>query len=109
MQLCQSIIGGAPRRSGQSPIDKFYAATGEVIATVEPATPEMLDDAVAIAAEAQKDWARREAAERAAILHRAADLMRTHNEELSRLEVQDVGKSLAEARTADVPSGPDAL
>ncbi len=35
--------------------------------------------------------------------------MRAHNEELSRLEVQDVGKSLAEARTADVPSGPDAL
>ncbi len=109
MQLCQSIIGGAPRQSGQAPIDKFYAATGEVIAKVEPATPEMLDEAVAIAAEAQKDWARREAAERAAILHRAADLMRAHNEELSRLEVQDVGKSLAEARTADVPSGPDAL
>ncbi len=57
MQLCQSIIGGAPRQSGQAPIDKFYAATGEVIAKVEPATPEMLDDAVAIAAEAQKDWA----------------------------------------------------
>ena len=52
MQICQSYIGGGSRPSSQPPIDKFYAATGEVIARVEPATSEMLDEAVAIASEA---------------------------------------------------------
>jgi len=109
MQICQSIIGGRQHPSPETPIDKFYAATGEIIAKVEPATPEMLDAALAIARDAQRDWAQREGGARAAILHRAADLMRAHNDELARLEVRDVGKCFSEAVSADVPSGPDAL
>jgi hypothetical protein len=38
MQICQSHIGGKSWPSSQPPIDKFYAATGELIAQVEPAT-----------------------------------------------------------------------
>ena len=53
MQICQSHIGGKSWPSSQPPIDKFYAATGELIAQVEPDTAEMLDEAVAIASEAQ--------------------------------------------------------
>jgi betaine-aldehyde dehydrogenase len=40
---------------------------------------------------------------------RAAHALREANDELSRLEVQDVGKVYAEAASGDVPSGPDAL
>lgn len=109
MQICQSRIGSRSRSSGQPLIDKFYAATGEVIAQVEPATNEMLDEAVAIASEAQRGWAALEAGQRGEILQRAASLMRAHNDELARLEVMDVGKCLGEAVSADVPSGPDAL
>ena len=109
MQICQSYIGGKSWPSSQPPIDKFYAATGEVIAQVEPATAEMLDEAVAIASEAQRGWAALEAGQRGEILQRAATLMRTHNDELARLEVMDVGKCFGEAVSADVPSGPDAL
>ena len=86
MQICQSYIGGKSWPSSQPPIDKFYAATGEVIAQVEPATAEMLDEAVAIASEAQRGWAALEAGQRGEILQRAATLMRTHNDELGRLE-----------------------
>lgn len=109
MQICQSMIGGQPHRSTQPPIDKFYAATGGLIAQVEPATPEMLDEAVAIAAEAQRKWAALDGVARAQILQNAASLMREKNDELSRLEVLDVGKCFGEATSADVPSGPDAL
>jgi betaine-aldehyde dehydrogenase len=109
MQICHSIIGGKEQPSGQPRLDKFYAATGEVIAQVEPATSAMLDEAVAIATTAQRDWAAREGGERAAILHKAAAIMREHNDELARLEVMDVGKCFGEAVSADVPSGPDAL
>ena len=54
MQICQSYIGGKSWPSSQPPIDKFYATTGELIAQVEPATAEMLDEAVAIASEAHR-------------------------------------------------------
>ena len=109
MQTCQSIIAGTPVASAESPIEKRYPATGEIIAHIEPATDAMLDQAVIAATAAQKIWARTDRIERTRILHKAANLMREANDELARLEVQDVGKLYSEAVSADVPSGPDAL
>ena len=56
-----SIINGTAVRSPLPPIPKINPATGVIIASVEPASPEMLDDAVRYAAAAQKDWAARAA------------------------------------------------
>ncbi len=109
MDICRSLIGGQPVGSSQPPIDKVYPATGEVIARIEPADEAMLNQAVAFAAEAQKDWAARSGADRSAVLNRAAQLLRDRNDALSRLEVQDVGKCYGEAVSADVPSGADAM
>ena len=109
MQKCQSIIAGNAVASNEPPIEKRYPATGEIIAHIEPATDEILDQAVAAATLAQKSWARIDRTERGRILRKAADLMREANDELARLEVQDVGKLYSEAVSADVPSGPDAL
>ena len=109
MDICRSLIGGQSVGSSQPHIDKFYPATGEVIARIEPADEAMLDQAVAIAAEAQKEWAARSGADRSAVLNRAAQLLRDRNDELSRLEVRDVGKCYGEAVSADVPSGADAM
>ena len=109
MDICRSLIGGKPTASSQPPIDKIYPATGEVIARIEPADEAMLDQAVSIAAEAQIEWAARSGADRSAVLTRAAQLLRDRNEELSRLEVRDVGKCYGEAVTGDVPSGADAM
>ena len=105
MQICQSLIGGKAVTSPPPTIDKIYPETGEIIAKIEPATPEMLDEAVALATSAQRSWATYQPLERARILHRAAALMREANEELARLEVMDVGKLYTEAESADVPSG----
>ena len=109
MQLCQSLIDGKPVTSPLPAIDKIYPATGEIVAKIEPATKEMLDEAVAVATFAQRSWAAYEPLARARILQRAAALMREANAELARLEVLDVGKLYTEAESADVPSGTDAF
>ena len=57
MQICQSLIGGKPVTSTLPAIDKIYPATGEIVAKIEPATAEMLDEAVAVAAASQRSWA----------------------------------------------------
>lgn len=107
--IIKNHIAGSLVDGNGSYIDKHYPATGEVIAKVSCASTEMLDEAVAKASEAQKLWAAQSIQERGQIMIRAAHALRDANDELSRLEVQDVGKVYAEAASGDVPSGPDAL
>jgi len=109
MMEIKSYYGGQYRDGGVSSFEKRYPATGEVIGQVELATSAMLDEAVAMAQEAQKPWAKRSVQDRGQILIKCAHALREANEDLSRLEVQDVGKVYAEAVSADVPSGPDVL
>ena len=109
MQLIHSFINGSAYPSDNGTIDKIYPATGEVIAKIERATPHMLDEAVRHAKQAQKQWAALTGQERSRVLHKIANALHEANEELSRLEVQDVGKLYSEAVTGDVPSGADAF
>ena len=109
MEVCKSLVGGRPVAGAMPSIDKRYPATGEVIARIEPADQTILDQAVEVATAAQREWGARSGSDRAAILQKAADGLRAHNDALSRLEVRDVGKSFAEAVSADVPSGADAM
>ena len=109
MTVIKSYYGGAYKDGAGQFFEKRYPATGEVIAKVELASREMLDEAVAMAQQAQRPWAHTSVQERGQILIKCAHALREANEELSRLEVQDVGKVYAEAVSADVPSGPDVL
>ena len=111
MQIVSSYYGGKVREGGKSVrcIDKHYAATGEVIARVEVATPAMIDEAVKLATIAQREWARVSVHERGRVLMDCAKALREANDELARLEVLDVGKVYSEALSADVPSGADVL
>ena len=109
MIMKHTYVGGQSRHSGLEPFDKIYPATGEVIARIEPTSAALLDEIVADAAEAQKAWAATSGTERGRILLRAAKILQDRNEQVARVEVQDVGKAIAEAESGDVPSGPDAL
>ena len=109
MNIIMSIINGQQLASHLPVFEKRYPATGEVIAKVQPATTDMLDQAVRHAQAAQQDWAKMAAHERARILGRIAGALHQQNEQLSALEVQDVGKVYAEALSADVPSGAEAF
>ncbi len=109
VQHIQSVINGKLHKSPLAPFPKYYPATGEVIAEVEPATSEMLDKAVYHAIEAQKKWAALSGYARGRILNRLAQALHDQNERLAGLEVQDVGKLFSEAVSADVPSGAEAF
>ncbi|MGB1625208.1 MAG: betaine-aldehyde dehydrogenase [Candidatus Puniceispirillaceae bacterium] len=109
VKIIRSIIHGGEVASSLPVFDKIYPATGEVIAKIEPASPQMLDEAVEYAREAQKKWAALAGHERGRILQNIAQTLRDHNEALSALEVRDVGKLYSEAVSADVPSGAEAF
>lgn len=92
-----------------APIDVIYPATGEVVARVHSATPEIIERAVKAARGAQAEWEAMSGTERGRILRRAADIIRERNHDLSVLETYDTGKPYQETSVADATSGADAL
>ena len=92
-----------------APLPVIYPATGETIATLHAATPNIVELAVEAAREAQPAWARLKPVERGRILRRAADILRARNAELARLETLDTGKAIQETLVADAASAADAL
>jgi len=114
------VLNTAQRLDASNWIDGRAASDGERFETVNPATGETLgqvaiaspaavEAAVAAAALAQPAWAALTGAERGRILRRAADLLRTRNAELARLETLDTGKPISETSVVDVLSGADCL
>ncbi len=92
-----------------APIDVIFPATGEIIARLHSATPEVIKQALNSAKMAQGEWAALSGTERGRVLRRAADIMRKRNRALSLLETHDTGKPLQETLVADATSGADAL
>ncbi|WP_420003322.1 betaine-aldehyde dehydrogenase [Arenibacterium sp. LLYu02] len=103
------INGAYVEDTSGTPIPVIYPATGELIATVYAATPAIVEQALASAAAAQKEWAKWTGTERGRVLRRAADIIRARNHELSVLETYDTGKPLQETLVADATSAADAL
>ncbi len=92
-----------------APLQVVYPATGETIATLHSATPNIVELAIEAARAAQPAWARLKPVERGRILRRAADLLRARNEQLAKLETLDTGKAIQETLVADAPSAADCL
>lgn len=89
--------------------DSIHPATGEVIARLHEATPDIMSRALDAAQAAQPAWAALAPVERGRILHRAAMILRARNHDLSVLETLDTGKPLQETLVADAASGADAF
>jgi len=90
-------------------IECIYPATGEVVAKLHSATPEVIEMALASAKAAQKAWGKLSGTERGRVLRRASDIIRERNRELSILETYDTGKPMQETLYVDATSGADAL
>ena len=73
-------------------------ASGEVFRTVARAGPEDADRAVRAAVRAFEDWGVRTPIQRAKILHRWADLIEEHADELALIETRDMGMAIGDAR-----------
>lgn len=80
--------------------------SGEVLAEVASGMAVDIDAAVNVARTAFREsgWAELPAEERAAAIHRYADLIDEHREPLVQLESLDVGKPLAQAMAFDIPN-----
>ncbi len=98
-----------PRRPSADSFETVNPATGEVLGRVQVSGAAEVGRAVDLAARAQPAWAALTGAERGRVLRRAADLLRSRNDELARLETLDTGKPIAETGTVDVLSGADCL
>lgn len=103
------INGRFVEDEGGTALPVIYPATGETIATLHSATPNVVELAVEAARAAQPAWARLKPVERGRILRRASDILRARNAELARLETLDTGKAIQETLVADPASAADAL
>ncbi len=92
------------------------SASGKTFATINPATEEKIADvaygdekdidrAVKAARRAFEtgDWPRMDARDRARLIHRLADLIEEHIDELAALETLDNGKPITDSRQVDLP------
>ncbi|MBO8140736.1 MAG: aldehyde dehydrogenase [Firmicutes bacterium] len=73
-----------------------YPATGEQIGSAPEGSEAEIDQAVAAARAAFASWSRLKPSERRRILHRFADAIESHGDELARLETLDVGRPMRE-------------
>jgi betaine-aldehyde dehydrogenase len=103
---------GEGRPATPRPGERFASvnpASGEILGYVTAAGASQVDAAVRAAIAAQARWGVLPGVERARILRRAADLLRSRNQELAELETRDTGKPIQETRVVDVTSGADCL
>ena len=89
-------IGGERVAGDGGPIEVENPYTEEMVATVNGSSTEQVDAAIAAAAEAQRDWERTPAVERAELLHEVATRLRARTDELAELMTLEGGKPLLE-------------
>lgn len=103
------IDGAYVEDSTGAEINVVFPATGEKLATLYSATPEIIAKAISSAQRAQREWAAVPPVDRGRVLSRAAQLIRENNDALSELETYDTGKPIQETTVADATSGADSL
>jgi aldehyde dehydrogenase (NAD+)/betaine-aldehyde dehydrogenase len=98
MAVTQSFIGGESVPSADV-YDNIDPATGRSLGTVGRGGADEVDHAVVAARAASKHWRATAPAERARLLSRIGDLIEDNQERLARIESEDSGKPLSQART----------
>lgn len=83
-------------------LESYCPANGERLATIADAAAEDVDRAVKAAWRAFKTWSKTDKFERAAILHKIADVIEENAEHFAMLETLDNGKPIRETRAIDV-------
>ncbi len=89
--------------AGGSRFDIRYPATNAVIGSAPEAGRDEVDAAVSAAARAFKTWSKTPAAERRRLLKGFAELIRSHEQELTAIESWDVGRPLRENQAGYIP------
>ena len=87
----------AQRRRPARPTSSIRPTTRDVVGTIVVAGPDDVERAIATATDAGLQWSRTPAAERAACLERAADLLETERATFIALAVREAGKTFGNA------------
>ena len=95
-QETKLLIGGQRVRGEGEPLAVENPATEETVATVATPSEEQVAEAISTAREAQRDWERTPAVERAELLHEVATRLRSRSDELAQLMTLEGGKPLVE-------------
>jgi acyl-CoA reductase-like NAD-dependent aldehyde dehydrogenase len=103
------LIGGERVEGGGGAYDVVDPATEQVVGEAPEATTDQVAAAAEAAATAFPAWSRTTPEERAALLDRAADLLRDRIDDLVPLVQAETGATLRVARTMQVPTCVDRL
>src|SRR4051794_5712426 len=100
MDALPILVGGEWRRGRGDVYASRYPADGSVNAELAAASAEDVNDAVAAADQAWRrpDWRGLKPHERANILHKVSQIIRSRAEELPQLQRRDNGKPIGETR-----------
>ena len=104
------FYGGAaqPSISGHTFVS-INPATAQTLAEIQTASHDEIDAAISSARRAFSTWAAMPTIQRSRILHRAAAILRSRNDQVAKLETLDTGKPFSETSTVDVITGADVL
>lgn len=110
MEIQSLYINGTLRSatSGER-FDTYNPATGEVIARLQHASANDVEQAITSAKQGFAVWSRMTATKRSRILLKAVKILRERNDELAVLEVLDTGKPIQEANCVDIATGADVI
>ncbi|MBM7366424.1 CoA-acylating methylmalonate-semialdehyde dehydrogenase [Gordonia hydrophobica] len=108
LRTIDHYLNGARVAATGATADVYDPSTGEVQATVPLATTAEVDNAVAIAKEAQQEWAAYNPQRRARVLMKFIELVNQNMDELADLLSSEHGKTLDDAR-GDVVRGLDVM
>lgn len=94
------LVGGKYRDGRAAPLEILNPSSGGVLAKVQCADIEDVNDAVEIAAECFDEgvWSRASIHHRSQVLHKFSDLLESALDELNVLETQNNGRPMAETR-----------
>ena len=94
-QPVQHFIGGQRRSSADgATFDNTSPVDGRPLGTISSASAADIDAAVQAAAEAFGEWSQTPGKERKRILHRVADLIVEHRDEIATVECIDTGQAI---------------
>ena len=103
-QAFRLLIGGERVDGDRGAYDVVNPATEAVVGQAPEASTAQVDAAAAAAADAFPAWSRTKPEERAALLDRAADLLRARMDELIPLVQAETGATMRVAKTMQVPT-----
>jgi aminomuconate-semialdehyde/2-hydroxymuconate-6-semialdehyde dehydrogenase len=103
LRLENLIDGRLQAPLGERYLDVFQPATGRVFAHCPDSDASDVDAAVAAAKRAAPAWAKTPAEQRARLLNKLADLVERDLDALAALESRDAGKTVALAKSLDIP------